>query len=303
MYDIVIIGAGPAGLCAALYARRAGKSVLLLDRAAFGGQITYSPRVENYPGFESISGNELADRMVEQVLAQGADVELECVCEIRDDGDTKSVITEDGNQYDCRAVIIAAGVRHRHLGLENEEKFIGEGISFCAVCDGAFYAGRDVILVGGGNSALQEAILLSKTCRRVYVVQNLDYLTGEARLSEILEKRDNVEIITGSTVKKILGDDTFVGATLERTSNGETRDISADGMFVAIGLEPENDIFAALCTLDERGYIDSDESCTTRTAGIFAAGDCRRKSVRQVSTAIADGASAAIAACRYIDSL
>lgn len=303
MYDIITVGAGPAGLCAALYALRAGKSVLILERAAFGGQITYSPRVENYPGFESISGNELADHMVEQVLAQGAQVELECVCEIRNNGETKSVVTEDGNVYECRAVIIAAGVRHRHLGLENEEHFIGEGISFCAVCDGAFYSGRDVVLVGGGNSALQEALLLAETCRHVYVVQNLDRLTGEARLCELLEKRENVEIILDCTVKKILGDDSFAGVTIEHSADGETRDIAADGMFVAIGLEPENAVFSELCELDCHGYINSDESCTTRTAGVFAAGDCRRKSVRQVSTATADGAVAALAACRYIDSL
>ncbi len=302
MYDIIVIGAGPAGLCAALYARRAGKSVLILERGVFGGQITYSPRVENYPAFESISGNELAERMVSQVLAQGAEVELENVTEIVD-GEIKSVLTEDGNSYECRAVIIAAGVRHRHLGLENEERFIGDGISFCAVCDGAFYTEREVVLVGGGNSALQEAILLSEACRKVTVVQNLDHFTGEQKLYDILAARENVELVTSSTVCEIHGSDTFEGITIRNCESGEERRIDADGMFLAIGLEPENGLFASLCALDENGYIDSDEGCTTHTAGIFVAGDCRRKGVRQVSTAIADGATAALAACRYIDAL
>lgn len=303
MYDIVVVGAGPAGLCAAIYARRAGKTVLILDKAAFGGQITYSPKIENYPGFESISGTELADKMVEQVLAQGADVELECVTEVSDNGETKTVFTEDGNAYECTAVILALGARHRHLGLENEDRFIGEGISFCAVCDGAFYEGRDVILVGGGNSALQEAILLSETSRKVYVIQNLDFLTGEVKLQEILSARDNVEIITGAVVSAINDTAEFTGVKIRFTADGSERDINADGMFVAIGLVPENGPFENVCDLDSAGYIDADESCATKTAGVFVAGDCRRKAIRQVSTAIADGSVAAISACRYIDSL
>jgi len=182
MYDIIIVGAGPAGLTAAIYARRANKSVLLLEKGAFGGQITFSPKVENYPGFETISGSELADKLVEQALGQGADVEIETVTAIEDKGTHKAVLTEDGNTYEGKAVIIAAGARHRHLGLPNEETHIGEGISFCAVCDGAFYKDKTVALVGGGNSALQEAILLSETSKKVYVVQNLDFLTGERAL-------------------------------------------------------------------------------------------------------------------------
>ena len=301
MYDIVIVGAGPAGLTAAVYARRANKSVLLLDKAAFGGQITYSPKIENYPGFESISGSELADKMVEQALNQGAEVEVENVIGIRDNNDTKTVLTEDGNEYEGRAVILACGAKHRHLGLENEEKFIGDGISFCAVCDGAFYGGKTVALIGGGNSALQEAILLSETCKKVYVIQNLDFLTGEKRLQEILEKKENVEVITGTIVTAIADTAEFSSITLKKVSSGETSDLALDGMFVAIGLEPENDAFADLVALDAAGYIDSAENCQTKTPGIFAAGDCRQKGVRQVATAIADGAVAAIAACRYLD--
>ncbi|MBE6570836.1 MAG: FAD-binding protein [Ruminococcaceae bacterium] len=302
MHDIIIVGAGPAGLTAAVYARRANKTVLILDKAAFGGQITFSPKVENYPGFESISGSELADKMVEQVLSQGTEVEIENVVEIVD-GDTKKVITEDGNEYECKSVILACGAKHRHLGLENEERFIGDGISFCAVCDGAFYQNKTVALIGGGNSALQEAILLSESCKKVYVVQNLDFLTGEKRLEEILRKRGNVEIITGTVVSGINDTPEFSGITIKKTADGTESELSLDGMFVAIGLEPENGPFENLAELDAVGYFDAQEDCTTKTKGVFVAGDCRKKAVRQVATACADGAVAAISACRYIDSL
>ena len=301
MYDIVIVGAGPAGLTAAVYARRANKSVLLLDKAAFGGQITYSPKIENYPGFESISGSELADKMVEQALNQGADVEVENVIGIRDNGETKIVLTEDGNEYEGRAVILACGAKHRHLGLENEEKFIGDGISFCAVCDGAFYMDKTVALIGGGNSALQEAILLSETCKKVYVIQNLDFLTGEKKLQEILQKKDNVEILLGTVVSAIADTPEFSAITIKNVKSEEMQRLPLDGMFVAIGLVPENGAFAEFVDLDTAGYIDSAETCQTKTPGIFAAGDCRKKGVRQVATAIADGATAAIAACRYLE--
>ncbi|MBR7165817.1 MAG: FAD-dependent oxidoreductase [Clostridia bacterium] len=303
MYDIVIVGAGPAGLTAAIYARRAGKSVLLLDKGAFGGQITFSPKVENYPGFESISGTELADHMVEQVLSQGADVEVENAIRVEQNAEGFAVVTEEGGRYECRSVILACGARHRHLGLENEEKFIGEGISFCAVCDGAFYKNKSVALIGGGNSALQEAILLSETSEKVYVIQNLDFLTGEKRLEEILRSRGNVEIITGTVVSAIADGDEFHAITLKDAKTGEERELPVAGMFVAIGLVPENGAFADLAKLDEAGYFDSGENCLTGTAGVFVAGDCRKKGVRQVTTATADGATAAIAACRYLDSL
>lgn len=305
MYDIIIIGAGPAGLTAAVYARRANKSVLLLDKGAFGGQITFSPKVENYPGFESISGSELADYMVSQALSQGAEVEVEAATgiEISPDGVTKTVITEDGNRYDALSVIIATGAKHRHLGLPNEEKFIGEGISFCAVCDGAFYKNKTVALIGGGNSALQEAILLSETCKKVIVVQNLDFLTGEKQLQDILAGRDNVEIITGHVVAEIPDGDALHAVVIESVATGERTTLTVDGMFVAIGLVPENTPFANHIDLDKWGYADAGEDCLTRTNGIYVAGDCRRKGVRQVTTATADGAVSAVAACRYIDGL
>ena len=197
MYDIIIIGAGPAGLTAALYALRADKSVLVLEKGTFGGQITYSPQIENYPGFAKMSGNEFAEKLIDQVLGQGAEIEMETVTAIRDNGKTKTVVTEDG-EHEAKAVIIATGVKHRQIGLPNENELVGEGISYCAVCDGAFFKGQTVAVLGGGNSALQEAVLLSEGCEKVYVIQNLDYFTGEARLVENLKKKDNVEFIMGT---------------------------------------------------------------------------------------------------------
>lgn len=302
MYDIIIIGAGPAGLTAAIYARRANKSVLLLEKGAFGGQITFSPKIENYPGFESLSGNELADKMVEQALGLGADVEIETATKIVDE-EIKKVYTEDGNCYEAKAVIIAAGAKHRRLGLDNEEKFIGEGISFCAVCDGAFYKDKTVALIGGGNSALQEAILLSETSQKVYVIQNLPFLTGEAKLQEIISSKKNIEIILDTVVNSIADTDVFSSIEIQNNRTKEITTLAVDGMFVAIGLEPENKNFENVAELDERGYIASNEDCLTKTKGVFTAGDCRTKNVRQVTTATADGATAAIEAIRYIDSL
>ena len=303
MYDIIIVGAGPAGLTAAIYARRANKSVLLLEKGAFGGQITFSPKVENYPGFASLSGSELADHFVEQALGQGADVEIETVTGIKDLGDRKVVTTEDGNEYEGKAVIIAAGAKHRHLGLPNEELHLGESISFCAVCDGAFYKDKTVALVGGGNSALQEAILLSETCKKVYVVQNLDFLTGEVQLQNTLAKRDNVEVLLGTVVEALPATTPLDKVTLRNVAEDRVYDLAVDGMFVAIGLVPENEAFADVAALDERGYVASGEDCRTKTPGVFVAGDCRQKTVRQVTTATGDGAVAAVAACQYIDSL
>ena len=301
MYDIIIVGGGPAGLTAALYARRANKTVLIIEKGTFGGQITYSPKVENIPGFISISGNEFAEKLVEQVLEQGAEVECCEVLSIRD-GDIKTVVT-DGGEFEAKAVIIATGAKHRMLGLEKEESFVGEGISFCAVCDGAFYEGKTVAVIGGGNSALQEAILLSDLAKKVYVIQNLDFLTGEKKLSAQLLTRENVEIILGTTVAAIKGENTLTGIIVRNEADGSLKDIDLDGMFVAVGLIPQNEIFEGLIDLDERGYVRADESCLTSKKGIFTAGDCRVKKIRQVATAAADGAAAAIAACDYIDSL
>ena len=298
MYDIIVIGGGPAGLTAAIYARRANKSVLVIEKGSFGGQITFSPKVENIPGFAEVTGNEFAEKLVEQALGLDAEVECAEVLEIKQ-GDIKTVVTDSG-EFEAKTVIIATGAKHRMLGLAREEEFVGEGISFCAVCDGAFYAGRDVAVIGGGNSALQEAILLADLANKVYVVQNLDFLTGEQKLQEKLAAKENVEIILGHTVKGIIGDTTLTGITIA-DSNDNEKQLDIDGMFVAIGLIPQNEAFEGVINLDERGYVTSDENCLTNADGIFVAGDCRSKKIRQVATAAADGAVAALAACDYLD--
>lgn len=300
MYDIIIIGGGPAGLTAALYACRANKKTLVIEKETFGGQITFSPKVENIPGFVSLTGNEFAEKLVEQVLEQGADVESCEALEIKD-GEVKTVVTDDG-EYQGKAVIIATGAKHRMLGVDGEEKYVGEGISFCAVCDGAFYKDKTVAVVGGGNSALQEAILLSDLAKKVYVVQNLDFLTGEKKLADQLYKLENVEVITGVTVESFLGETELEGIVI-KNSAGESRELSIDGLFIAIGLIPQNEAFKNVIELDDRGYAVIDETCESATGGIFVAGDCRTKKIRQVTTAAADGATAALAACDYIDSI
>lgn len=302
MYDIIVIGAGPAGLTAALYARRAEKSVLIIEKSTFGGQITHSPRVENYPGFAVMSGTEFADKLVEQVLGQGAEIELDCVTGICGTKGDYTVKTE-GGEFKSRAVIIATGSHHRQLGLDRENDFIGEGISYCAVCDGAFYKGKTVAVVGGGNTALQEAVMLSDICEKVYIVQNLDFLTGEGMLIKDVEAKQNVSVILSHTVKEIIADDSFKGIVIQ---NGEdTKELLVDGVFVAIGQKPENEPFKDIVALNDYGYIVSGENCLPETdcEGIFVAGDCRTKAIRQVTTATADGAVSALAACKFVDSL
>ena len=302
MTDIIIVGGGPAGMTAALYALRNGKSALVLEKHGFGGQITYSPKVENWPGTAQMSGNEYAEALLDQIMNQGAEVDLAEVIRIEDHGDYKRVYTDDGQEHDGRAVIVAAGVKHRMLGLPGENELVGEGISFCAVCDGDFYSGKTVCVAGGGNSALQEAILLAGKCEKVIMLQDLPAFTGEKKLQDILFARPNVEKMTGVKITALnTADGNLKSVTVEAQEGGNARQVACDGLFVAIGLIPENDAFASLADLNSWGYFDSDERCETKTAGLFVAGDCRSKSVRQLTTAAADGATAALAACRYID--
>ena len=301
MYDIIVVGGGPAGMTAALYGLRNGKSVLVIEKAGFGGQITYSPRVENIPGFAVISGNEFADKFMEQILGQGADVELEEVCEVIDEGDKKIVKTVEGSAFESRTVIIAAGVKHRMLGLAGENELVGEGISFCAVCDGDFYKGKTVCVAGGGNSAFVEAVLLADKCEKVIMLQDLPEFTADKKLQEDLFKHDNVLTYTDTKILALIKErGEFAGVEIERKSSQEKRVIKCDGLFVAIGLIPQNEPYAALADLNSYGYFDSAEDCKTKTPGIFVAGDCRSKKVRQVTTACADGAMAALAACDYL---
>ncbi|MBR6777001.1 MAG: FAD-dependent oxidoreductase [Clostridia bacterium] len=300
MTDILVIGAGPAGLTAALYARRGEKEVTVVEKGAFGGQMTFSPRIENYPGFESVSGTELADAMVGQVLAQGASLEPDEIKSIeKTDGGFRAV--GEFGSYEAKTVIIAAGAKHRQLGVEGENRFTGEGISYCAVCDGAFYKGKRVAVIGGGNSALQEAVLLSEGCAKVTLVQNLDYFTGEQKLVDTLKTKPNVDFITGTVVTEFLGETDLTGIRISG-KDGE-RVLEVDGVFVAIGLVPQNGFASGLVSLDKWGYVPSGENTLTDCEGVFVAGDCRSKGIRQIATAVADGATAALAAIRYIDGM
>ena len=302
MYDIIIAGGGPAGLTAAIYALRAGKSVLVIEKNGFGGQIAFSPKVENIPGTRSISGAEFADKLTDHAMDLGAEVELEKVISVEKNGDIFAVSTEEGSTYQAKAVILAVGVKHRTLGLPGEEDLIGNGISFCAVCDGAFYTGQKVAMIGGGNSALQEALLLAEVCEKVTIVQNLAFLTGEKKLADALAEKDNVEIIYSTVVSEYITEDgEMKGLKLRNEETSAESQIAVDGTFLAVGLMPENDAFAHLAKLNDWGYFDSGEDCTTQTPGLFVAGDCRSKTIRQVVTAAGDAAIAAMAACRYLD--
>ncbi|MBQ7124955.1 MAG: FAD-dependent oxidoreductase [Clostridia bacterium] len=300
MFDIIVVGGGPAGLTAALYARRQNKSVLVLEKNSFGGQTVFSPKIENYPGFIEMSGMEFSDKLVDQVLNQGADLRMETVLRVENFGKTKKVIT-DCDEHEGKTVIFATGAKHRLLGLAREEDLIGCGISFCAVCDGAFYADKEVAVIGGGNSALQEAILLSESCKAVHIIQNLPAMTGEDKLVKILEGKANVDFTFNTIVSELIGEDELTAIRIHNTETNEDTTLNIDGMFVAIGLVPDNDSVGSLAELDGRGYLVSNESTLTTCDGIFAAGDCRTKEVRQIATAIADGATAALAACKYLE--
>ncbi len=299
MYDVIIIGGGPAGLTAATYLRRAEKSALVIEKNAFGGQITWSPRVENFPGFVSVSGTELGDKLLEQAMEQGAEVELEEVSGVEKREGGFRVDCLSGASYDCRAVILATGAKPRLLGVENEENLVGSGVSFCAVCDGAFYKGKRVAVCGGGNSALQDAVLLSESCEHVTVIHRRDSFRGEAKLVETLRGKENVSFLLNASVKAMLGADELTGILVEQ--DGVEKEIPADGVFVAVGHEPDIGPFAEFLALDRGGYAASGEDCLTPTPGFFVAGDCRAKAVRQLTTAVADGTVAALAACRYLD--
>ncbi len=300
IYDILIIGGGPAGLTAATYGCRAGKSVLVLEKETFGGQITWSPKVENFPGFVSISGAELGDRFMEQAMEQGAEVELEEAVSVNTEGDVKTVTCASGAEFQGRSLIIAAGAKPRMLGLPREAELVGSGVCFCAVCDGAFYKDKTVAVNGGGNSALQDALLLSEKCGKVYLIHRRDSFRGEAKLVEALKQRENVEFVMNSRITSLLGREELSSIVVK--TGEESREIALEGLFVAIGHAPDLGAFGSLIELDGGGYAASGEDCLTKTPGVFVAGDCRKKSVRQLTTAVSDGSAAALAACAWLDS-
>ena len=303
MYDIIVIGGGPSGLTAAVYGLRNGKSVFVIEKSVFGGQIVNSPKVENIPGFDSISGDDFADKMLEQAMGQGAEVTLEDVISVEKNDSCFVVKTSEGGSYEGKTVILATGTTHRTLGLEGEEDLIGNGISFCAVCDGDFYRDKTVVMIGGGNSAFVEANLLVGIVDKLIMLQDMPFFTADQKLQSQLFTHDNVETHTETKIKgyEVSEDGTLTGVIYEEA--GETKTGRCDGVFLAVGLVPENDNFKDIAETDKAGYFVADDICNTKTPGLFVAGDCRQKTLRQVTTACSDGAYAATRACDYISGL
>ena len=301
MTDIIIIGAGAAGMTAALYALRNGKRVTIIERNNIGGQIAESPRVENFPTIEVISGSELADKLFEQITKLGVDFVFGDVKSVEKQ-DGKFVVTTEYDKLESKAVIIAAGVEHRKLNLKNEENLIGHGISYCALCDGAFYAGEDVVLVGDANTALQYALLLSSYCKSVHVVTLFDRFFGDQTLIDALKKKENIKVTHEAKLVEFVGENELEGLVFQR-SDGQKLEIKTKALFVAIGQVPNNSIYKELVDLSPEGYIIADENLKTKTPGLFVAGDCRTKKVRQLTTACSDGAIAATNASTYLQSL
>ena len=299
MTDIIIIGAGPAGLTAAIYARRAAKSVLMLEAKGYGGQIINTPHIENYPVAAHISGFDFATKVYEQAKALGAEFKFEKALEIRDNGETKTVVTPK-NEYEARAVIIATGSENRKLGVEGEDRLVGRGISYCATCDGAFFRKKNVAVVGGGNTALEDALYMADIADKVYLIHRRDSFRGEEATAEKLRQRDNTELVLNSQVTKLNAEKRLQSVEVT-DKQGNTRTLEVSGLFVAVGRVPENKSFENLIELDGAGYAASAENCRTKTPGVFVAGDNRQKEVRQLVTAASDGAVAATEAVKYLN--
>lgn len=299
MYDIIIVGAGTAGLTSAIYGIRAGKKILVLEGMTYGGQIINSTEIENYPAIKHLSGFEFATELYEQAVGMGTEIKYEKALKIEDDGNEKTVVTKK-NKYTCKTVILATGAKNRPLGLENEQKLTGLGISYCAACDGAFFKGKTVAVAGGGNTAMEDAVFLSTYCPKVYIINRESEFKGESSLKDAVFGRENIEVIYSSIVLDLEGENRLEGIIIENISNLSRRNLTVEGLFVAIGQIPDNQNFADIVSLNEKGYIKAGENCKTNVPGIFAAGDCRTKDIRQLTTAAADGAVAALAACEYI---
>lgn len=295
MYDIIIIGGGCAGLSAAIYGARAGKSVAVFESGSIGGQITSAHLVENYPGIPCVTGVDFADRIYNQALSYGAEVRPEEVQKVTDNGKLKQVFTDEG-VYETGAVIIATGVKHRHLGLDREEELTGRGVSYCAICDGAFYKDKVVAVAGGGNTAIGDAIFLSGYCRKVYVIHRRDTLRAQKHLVDTAKGRHNIEFVFDTEVEKLNGEDKLNGLRIKNKNTGMQGSLSVEGLFIAVGYIPVNGMFSEMGILDDSGYIIADETGKTKIPGIFAAGDCRSKGVRQLATAAADGINAVLSA-------
>ncbi|HZK22452.1 MAG TPA: FAD-dependent oxidoreductase [Oscillospiraceae bacterium] len=298
LYDIIVIGGGCAGLTAAIYAARAGKQVLVFESDAVGGQISASPNVENFPAIKQISGAEFSDNLLSQATSLGAELIAEKVASIKN-GETKTVITS-GGEYECKRLIIATGVKHRKLGIANEEEFEGKGISYCAVCDGMFFRDAAVAVVGGGDSAVITSLYLSNICKKVYHIHRRDEFRAENYRVNQLKSKDNVELVLSSNISSFEGDDFLQAVITEDVNTKEQTKLEIDGLFISIGHSPDNEIFRDIVDLDSDGYIVAGEDCKTSADGIYVAGDCRTKSLRQLTTAAADGSVAAVSASAEI---
>lgn len=300
MIDILIIGAGPAGLTAAIYAQRAGLKTIVLDKLMYGGQIAITNEIENYPAIDEITGPEFSNKLYNQAMKQGTDVKFEEVTAVDFSGDPKKVITTS-NTYEAKCVIIANGVERRKLGVDGEESHIGKGVSYCATCDGSFFRGKEVAIVGGGNTALEDALFLANGCKKVHLIHRRDVFRAENALVKSVLNKNNIEIIYDSTVTKIEGEPLVSAVTIENTKSNTKTELAISGVFVAIGLEPKNGLFKDVLEMDEGGYLIADENCATKVRGVYVAGDSRTKKYRQIITAAADGAVAALEAANLIN--
>ena len=301
MFDIIVIGAGAAGMTAALYALRNKKKVAIIEKNSIGGQIAESPRVENFPTIISISGEEFADKLFEQITRLGVEFKFGEVISVKK-VNNQFVVKTEFDELKSKSVIIAAGVKHRQLNLENEQNLIGNGISYCALCDGAFYTDEDICLIGDGNTALQYALLLSSTAKSVHVLTLFNKFFGDKNLVEALNKKTNIKVTHNAKLVKLLGDNYLTGLVFENQDKS-TFEINTKALFVAIGQVPNNSVFSQLVNLTSDGYIIANDFLETKTPGVFVAGDCRLKNVRQLTTACGDGAIAATSACTYVEKI
>ena len=296
MYDIIIVGAGPAGMTAALYALRANKKVLILEAKAYGGQILTANKVENYPAIKEISGYDYSENLYNQIIDLGVEYKNEIVVNVSQD----LKVTTNKDTYEGKAIIIASGASNRKLGLHNEEELTGKGISYCATCDGNFYKNKIVAVNGGGNTAVEDAIYLSNIARKVYLIHRRDEFRAERKYLREMRSKDNIEVITNSTISKITGNDKLESIDISNNDDGTTTTLNVDGLFVAIGQEPKNEIFTDVADIDDKGYFISEDGVHTKTPLVYIAGDARQKVLRQLTTAVSDGSIAAVMAIREI---
>lgn len=300
MTDIIIIGGGPAGLTAAVYACRSGKSVMLFEKLNHGGQISKSAKVENYPAIDEIGGAQFSMNLYNQAKKFGCEFKNEAVVSV-EDGEVKKVVSSKG-EYEARAVIFALGTEERKSGMPNEESYIGKGLSYCAFCDGNFFRKRDVMVVGGGNTAVQDALYLSDICAKVYLLHRREEFRAEKSLVEKISNKENVEIITNAVLHEIGGTPILKYVKVQNKVNEEVREIAVGGLFLAIGQIPGTKQFSDILPLDEYGYVEAGEDCTVKD-GIYVCGDCRKKDIRQLTTAVSDGTVAATKAAEYVNKL